>query len=169
MKNCAAVAQVVERSPEKAGVGGSTPSRGTINSTTYKPSKSKTCSNLFQKPNPGSAEVCLSRESVEVAAREFASFLKFQFADQISRDPRILKKTVLRLVRRELPPKRGRPNDPRLDAAALMVAQGESVKDVLRSQIPDHEEMDTHSLYLAEKGLRAALARGRMARLLHLH
>ncbi len=27
---CAAVAQVVERSPEKAGVGGSTPSRGTI-------------------------------------------------------------------------------------------------------------------------------------------
>jgi hypothetical protein len=26
---CAAVAQVVERSPEKAGVGGSTPSRGT--------------------------------------------------------------------------------------------------------------------------------------------
>ncbi len=30
MKNGAAVAQVVERSPEKAGVGGSTPSRGTI-------------------------------------------------------------------------------------------------------------------------------------------
>jgi hypothetical protein len=30
----AAVAQVVERSPEKAGVGGSTPSRGTIFSIT---------------------------------------------------------------------------------------------------------------------------------------
>ena len=29
MIDCAAVAQVVERSPEKAGVGGSTPSRGT--------------------------------------------------------------------------------------------------------------------------------------------
>ena len=36
---CAAVAQVVERSPEKAGVGGSTPSRGTIFSITYKPQK----------------------------------------------------------------------------------------------------------------------------------
>ena len=31
----AAVAQVVERSPEKAGVGGSTPSRGTIKSASY--------------------------------------------------------------------------------------------------------------------------------------
>jgi hypothetical protein len=42
-------------SPEKAGVGGSTPSRGTIRSATYKPPKSK---NLFQfvpkiKSRPG--------------------------------------------------------------------------------------------------------------------
>ncbi len=38
--NRAAVAQVVERSPEKAGVGGSTPSRGTFFSTTYTRPKS---------------------------------------------------------------------------------------------------------------------------------
>jgi hypothetical protein len=35
MRTRAAVAQVVERSPEKAGVGGSTPSRGTIFPSTY--------------------------------------------------------------------------------------------------------------------------------------
>lgn len=35
------VAQVVERSPEKAGVGGSTPSLATIESITYKPSISR--------------------------------------------------------------------------------------------------------------------------------
>jgi hypothetical protein len=120
---------------------------------------------LFQKPNPGSAEVCLSRESVEVVACEFASFLKLQFADQIIRDPRIFKKTVLRLVRRELPPKRGRPNDPRLDAAARMVNdQRKSVKDVLRIQVPGFDELDTYGRYLAEKGLRAALARRRKSR-----
>ena len=33
---CGQVAQVVERSPEKAGVGGSTPSLATISSITYR-------------------------------------------------------------------------------------------------------------------------------------
>ena len=161
MKNGAAVAQVVERSPEKAGVGGSTPSRGTIKSTTYKTPEPKTCSNLFHNSNPGPAEVCLSHQSVEDSARGFASFLKVHFAQEIDRDPRTFKKIVLRLVRRGLPPRRGRPNDPRLDAAALMVAQGKSVKDVLRTQVQDFEKMDTYSRYLAEKGLRTAIARRR--------
>jgi len=71
----------------------------------------------------------------------------------------MFKKNVIRLVRRELPPRRGRPKDPRLDAAARMVAQGKSVKDILRSQIPNFDEMDTYSRYLAEKGLRASLSR----------
>jgi len=45
-----------------------------------------------------------------------------QVADQISRDLRTLEKAVLRIVLRELPPKRERPNDPRLDAATLRLA-----------------------------------------------
>ena len=49
--NRAAVAQVVERSPEKAGVGGSTPSRGTLISTTYNHPKTNSvpyCSKKIQ-------------------------------------------------------------------------------------------------------------------------
>src|SRR6476646_6444868 len=42
------VAQSVERSPEKAGVGGSIPSLATIFSTTYRPPDSRFHSNSFQ-------------------------------------------------------------------------------------------------------------------------
>ena len=161
--NCsrAAVAQVVERSPEKAGVGGSTPSRGTIKSTTYKPQNPKTCSNLYQNSNAGPAQVCLSNTSVEAAVHDFASFLKIHFSNNLTADPRAFKKIVLRLVRRELPPKRGRPNDPQIDAAFRLVQQGRTVKEVLRLQIPRFDRLDTYGRYLAEKGIRAAIARRR--------
>jgi hypothetical protein len=155
----AAVAQVVERSPEKAGVGGSTPSRGTINSTTYKPQNPETCSNLFQNSNSGPADVCLSLTSAEASAREFALFLKTHFAQEIARDARGFKKLVLRLIRRELPPKRGRPNNPLLDDAVRMVTEGRSVKDVLRLQVHDFERMDAYGRYLVDRGMRAAIAR----------
>ena len=151
----------MECSPEKAGVGGSTPSRGTIKSTTYKPQELETCSNLFQNnSNPGPAEVCLIHESVAAVAHDFASFLKTHFAQEIARDARAFKKLVLRLIRRELPPRCGRPNDPRIDSAVRMVEkQGKSVKEVLRSQIPNFDCMDAYARYLAEKGLRTAVAR----------
>jgi hypothetical protein len=59
----AAVAQVVERSPEKAGVGGSTPSRGTTTSTTYSEQEQNPVTSCH-KTNSGAAEVCLSLSSV---------------------------------------------------------------------------------------------------------
>lgn len=93
--------------------------------------------------------------------RSFTEALKREFAEDITRDPRGFKKQVVTLIRRELPPKRGRPNDPRLDEAAQMVEQGKLVRDVLRAQIPGFERMDTYGRYLAEKGLRAAIARRR--------
>jgi hypothetical protein len=158
----AAVAQVVERSPEKAGVGGSTPSRGTTKSTTYKPQNPETCSNLFQNSNSGPVEVCLSRTSAEDAVYEFVSFLKTHFAENIVADPRRFKKMVLHLVRKGLPPKRGRPKDPRIDAAVQMADQGKSTKEILRSQIHNFDRMDTYSRYLAEKGLRTAIASRRV-------
>jgi len=52
-----------DTSPEKAGVGGSTPSLATIFSITYKPSISQTCSILFQYLN-GHAGVCLNSKTV---------------------------------------------------------------------------------------------------------
>jgi hypothetical protein len=119
---------------------------------------------LFQNSNPGPAQVCLSYTSVEAAAREFTSLLKTKFAQDVARDAKAFKKQVLRLIRRELPPGRGRPNDPRLDYAARMVGQGKTVKYILRSQIPGFDKLDTYSRYLAEKGLRAAIARRRKHR-----
>jgi hypothetical protein len=120
-----------EYSPEKAGVGGSTPSRGTVTSTTYKPQNLKTCSNLFQNQNPGPAEVCLSRRSVESAVCSFAKFLNFRFAEDITKDPKGVQE--VRSVRRELPPRRGRPHDPHIDAATLMIEdEGKTLKEVMR-------------------------------------
>jgi len=46
------VGELVDRSPEKAGVGGSIPSLATIKSTTYKPSKPQFRSISFQLSRP---------------------------------------------------------------------------------------------------------------------
>jgi hypothetical protein len=58
---------------------------------------------------------------LDAMARDFTEGLRRDFAEEIARDPRAFKKSVLRLVRRNLPPKRGRPNDPALRDAARMV------------------------------------------------
>ncbi len=43
----------------------------------------------------------------------------------------------------------------------MVEQEGKTVKDVLRLQIHDFDKMDTYGCYLAEKGLRAAIARRR--------
>ena len=97
----------------------------------------------------------------EIIVRQFAFRLKRDFANEIARDARGFKKSVLRWVRQELPPRRGRPNDPRLDAAARMIGQGKTAREVLRAQVPGYSRLDTYGRYLAEKGLRAAISRRR--------
>ena len=104
----------------------------------------------------GFVPICSQLEQV---ISQFAARLTENFADQISPDPSAFKKRVLRLMRRALPPRPGRPNDPRLDAACRMIQQGNTVKQVLQVQVPDFDRLDTYGSYLAEKGLRAALAR----------
>ena len=99
--------------------------------------------------------------ALEQELRDFAARLKRTFAQEMARDPANFKKYVVRLIRQELPPKRGRPNDPRIDAALQMIQQRKSIKEILRCQIPDFEQMDTYGRYLAEKGLRTAIARRR--------
>ena len=90
---------------------------------------------------------------------KFAGRLQCDFAQEIANDPRELKKQILRLVRRELPPKRGRPANPQIEAAIVLLQQGKSVRDVLRCQIPNFDQLDAYGRYLAEKGLRQGLAR----------
>jgi hypothetical protein len=98
-------------------------------------------------------------KDLEGMTRDFAHRLRRNFAQEITQDAKEFKKRVLQFVRRELPPRRGRPNDPRLDAAARMVAQGRSLREVLRAQVPGFDELDTYGRYLAEKGLRSAVSR----------
>ena len=98
---------------------------------------------------------------LELLARDFAARLQRTFPQRIAQDPRAFKKAVLRCVRKELPPRRGRPNDPRIDAAVRMIESGKSARDVLRVQVPGFSQLDTYGRYLAEKGLRAAVSRRR--------
>ena len=99
--------------------------------------------------------------TLQLLLQAFATRLKRTFAGTVARDPAGFKKLVIHLLRRELPPRPGRPNDPRLDAAVRLIKRGKSVRQVLRIQIPGFERLDVYSRYLAEKGLRAAIARRR--------
>ena len=100
-------------------------------------------------------------ENLQDWVKKFAAQLTLRFAQEIALDAHCFKKQVLKLVRRGLPPRPGRPNDPHLDAACRMIHDGKTVKQVLRVQIRDFDRLDTYGRYLAEKGLRAAIARRR--------
>jgi hypothetical protein len=63
-------------------------------------------------------------ERLEAVTSNFTEQISREFAPEISRDPKTFKKSILGLVRRHLPPRRGRPNDPRIDAAVRMFEQG---------------------------------------------
>jgi hypothetical protein len=105
---------------------------------------------LFKEPRLG---------NVHRAVRKFTADLQRDYAAEIAADPREFKKLVLRLVRRELPPRRGRPTSPQIDAAIQLLRAGKTVRDVLRVQIPGFDALDAYGRYLAEKGLRQGLAR----------
>lgn len=96
---------------------------------------------------------------LQVAIKKFAADLMREFSQEIANEPRKFKKRVLGLVRRELPPKRGRPASPQIESALQLLRAGKSVREVLRLQIPGFDALDTYGRYLAEKGLRQGLAR----------
>jgi hypothetical protein len=101
------------------------------------------------------------QERLEAFTGNFAEQIKREFASEISRDPQAFKTSILRLLRRALPLRRGRPNDPRIDAAVRMREQGKSVQEILRLQTRGFDKLDTYGRYLAEKGLRSAITRRR--------
>lgn len=100
-------------------------------------------------------------ERLEAFTGQFAEQIKREFAEELVRDPKALKTAVLRLLRRALPLKRGRPNDPRIDAAVRMREQGKSIREILELQTRNFDKVDTYGRYLAEKGLRTAVTRRR--------
>jgi len=104
------------------------------------------------------------RESPDSVARDFARKLRHKFSQEISSNPRDFKKQVIRAIRRELPPGRGRPASPRIEAAIAMLQQGKTVREVLQAQIEGFEQVDAYGRYLMEKALRQATARRRRHR-----
>jgi hypothetical protein len=99
--------------------------------------------------------------SLEAATRDFSDRLKRDFSQEIARNPRDFKKQVLRLMRQELPPRRGRPGSPQIEAALAMLRQGKTVREILRAQIRGFDQLDTYGRMLAEKALRQSLSRRR--------
>lgn len=98
---------------------------------------------------------------LETAARDFATRLKSDFSQELARNPRDFKKQLLRLIRRQLPPRRGRPTRPEIEAALAMSRQGKTVREILRTQVPGFDQLDTWGRMLAEKALRQAISRRR--------
>jgi hypothetical protein len=97
------------------------------------------------------------QEILAIETRKFADRLKKVFSAEISQNAVNFKKSVVRLIR-PLPPRPGRRNDPRIDAAILLLKQGKTLRDVLRIQIPGFEQMDPYTQILADRGLRKSLA-----------
>ena len=120
----------------------------------------KRLSFLQVKPNWAEDSVTATKQ-LAASVRNFLSTLRRDFSGEIAHDARGFRKQVLRLVRLGLPPRRGRPCDPRFDAALAMVKQRNTIKEVLRRQIPNFDQLDAYTRYLADKGLRQALARRR--------
>ena len=97
--------------------------------------------------------------TLEHATQAFAQALRSDFAEEAIRDPRAFKQRVLQLIRRSLPPWRGRPVNPKTEAAFALRQQGKTVRQILRLQIHDFDQLDTWGRMLAEKGLRQKLTR----------
>jgi len=93
-------------------------------------------SNKTSSPSDGQRlklHVSTATHKVELAIRRVAGRLIRDFADLIVHDPASFKQQVVRLIRRELPPWPGRPNDPRLDAARSALLDGKAGTPVCAS------------------------------------
>jgi hypothetical protein len=99
--------------------------------------------------------------ALERTVKDFTDQLSQKHAAEIARNPREFKQQVLKLIRRTLPPKRGRPASPQIEAALAMLREGKSVRNILRAQIAGFDHLDPYTRYLAEKAIR----QGRVAQM----
>jgi hypothetical protein len=95
-------------------------------------------------------------KSLEAAARDFTTYLKRDFAEEIAHRPRDFKKQVFLLIRHQLPLRQGRPTSPQIEAVA-MLREGKTVRQILHEQVRGFDQLDTYGRYLAEKALRQAV------------
>lgn len=108
--------------------------------------------------NDQDAQTSHLHQVLTIETRRFAGRLKKLFSVEIAENAVSFKKLVVGLLRRALPPRPGRRNDPRIDAAIQLLKEGKTVREVLRVQIAGFENMDSYARVLADRGLRKSLA-----------
>jgi hypothetical protein len=86
----------------------------------------------------------------------FAAELKRRFEEQIARDARGFKKTLLSTLKRMLPPGPGRLPVAAITKAIQMRKLGRTWKDIYPATIPNYSELGRAERHLAESNLRAA-------------
>jgi hypothetical protein len=101
------------------------------------------------------------QERLEAFTGHLAEQIKREFAEELARDPKAIQTAVLRLLRRALPLKRGRPTNPLIDDALRMHEQGKPVEEILRFKVRGFDKLDTWGRMLAKKGLHTAISRRR--------
>jgi hypothetical protein len=99
-----------------------------------------------------------SQKALGIEIHRFAGRLKKLFSAEIAKNDVRFKKLVVKLLRKALPPRPGRRNDPRINFAIHLLQQGKTLREVLQIQIPDFESMDSYARILADRGLRKSLA-----------
>ena len=90
----------------------------------------------------GTREATVLAAGAEKDTCRFAARLKRDYAADIARDARGFKERVVRLLRRELPPKPGRPFDETVTRATEMRAKGQSWSTIYCQCIPGYGGLD---------------------------
>ena len=124
-------------------------------------------------PLPGHAQPL----KLEQVVREFARRLKRLFPEEIAQDPRGFKRTVVHLLKRNLPPGPGRTPLETITKAIQLRGLGRPWPDVYCACIPGYEALGKADRYLATSNLRGGLRsrlnvrkkRRKSARLLPVH
>jgi hypothetical protein len=86
-------------------------------------------------------------KDLHATTREFATYLRLEFASEIKQDAHAFKQRVLGFLRSELPPGPGRPRAEAVTLAAEMLAQGETWPQIYAKCLPrDIGERDSRQL-----------------------
>ena len=96
-------------------------------------------------------------KSLDTFAHNFARRLRQEFPEAIANSPRDFKKQVIRLIRRELPPRPGRPLDEAVTRATEMRAKGQPWSTIYCQCIPGYDSLDPGDRQLTASRLRTAM------------
>ena len=100
---------------------------------------------------------------LDSTTRKFAEGLRQKFAAEIARNPRAFKRSVIRILKHELPPKPGRPSDEGVTRATQMRAKGRTWPEIYPACIADYTSLDNAWRQFEQLRLRSAVRARRNA------